>query len=151
MIEFLAALQDSDLAQMLRQSRWVYPIVNAAHILGIALLIGAVIPMDLRLIGALNGPDLSQVVAFLRPFAIAGLCLAVAAGIALFLVQARDYVVLRLFWIKISLIALAAMNALWHLRRPVNQHTRRSNIVAGITSLLLWPCVLLCGRLIAYQ
>ena len=48
-------MQASDLAVWLKASRWTYPAVNAGHLLGIALLVGAVVPMDLRLIGIWRG------------------------------------------------------------------------------------------------
>src|SRR3546814_3819020 len=48
----LAALQNLEPVAALRASRWVYPLVNTAHIAGIALLFGAIAPLDLRLLGA---------------------------------------------------------------------------------------------------
>jgi hypothetical protein len=45
-IETAAALEATAVAQFLKASRWTYPLVNAGHILGIALLVGAVVPMD---------------------------------------------------------------------------------------------------------
>lgn len=50
--EWAAALEATDLATTLRGSVWAYPLVNAAHILGVALLVGATVPLDLRLLGA---------------------------------------------------------------------------------------------------
>lgn len=51
MIEIAAALEATPLAQFLKGSRWIYPLVNAGHIFGIALLVGAVVPLDLSLAG----------------------------------------------------------------------------------------------------
>ena len=51
MLELAAAIEASGLAGFLRASRWTYPAVNALHLLGVALLVGAVAPMDLRLAG----------------------------------------------------------------------------------------------------
>lgn len=47
-----AALEASTWATALSGSLWVYPLINAGHLLGIALLVGAIVPMDLRLLGA---------------------------------------------------------------------------------------------------
>ena len=63
MIETAAALEATALAQFLKASRWVYPLVNAGHILGIALLVGAVIPMD---VAVLRGRAVAAV-GILRP------------------------------------------------------------------------------------
>ncbi|OYX25009.1 MAG: hypothetical protein B7Z10_07730, partial [Rhodobacterales bacterium 32-66-7] len=71
----IEALEATWLAEHLRRSRWTYPLVNAGHILGIALLLGALVPMHLR---RLRGLD--PLVPVLRPHAIAGLALAVGCG-----------------------------------------------------------------------
>ena len=69
---FFEAIEASGLSVHLRGSRWTYPLVNAGHVAGIALLVGAVLPMDLRVLGLVNGPAPRRIVRFLRPFAIAG-------------------------------------------------------------------------------
>ena len=50
--DWAAALEATALATGLRNSVWSYPLVNAAHILGVALLVGSIVPLDLRLLGA---------------------------------------------------------------------------------------------------
>ena len=47
----LAGLEATAVAQTLRTSRWLYAATNTAHIFGIALLVGAIVPLDLRLLG----------------------------------------------------------------------------------------------------
>lgn len=148
MIDLAASLEATALGQFLKASRWVYPLVNAGHILGIALLIGSVVPMDLRLLGVLSRPGLAETVALLRPFAAAGLALAAVCGALLFVTQAGDYVQSRWFQAKMVLVALAALNAALHPRLALTSR-RRQVVVAGL-SLVLWPSALLCGRMIAY-
>lgn len=116
MIELLAGLEATALAEHLRQSRWTYPLVNAGHVAGIALIIGAVIPMDLRLLRLVGGPDPAATVAFLRPFAVAGLVLAASCGVLLFIAQASDYLGNPWFQAKMALLGLALANAALHLR-----------------------------------
>ena len=81
---FAAAVEASAVASFLRQSHWTYPAVNAAHLLGIALLVGAIVPMDLRLMG-LWRPDvrLDTVLGLLRPVAAFGAGLAVLTVICM--------------------------------------------------------------------
>jgi hypothetical protein len=64
--------------------RWTYASVNAAHIVGIALLFGAIVPLDLRLMGWRRTVPIGTMARVLLPVAIAGLA-ALVAGLALFL------------------------------------------------------------------
>lgn len=86
---FLAALEASAPAEYFRGARWGYAALSAAHALGLALLVGAIVPLDLRLPGFwpdLEHPNIARV---LVPVAAAGLALAVSTGSLLFSVRAR--------------------------------------------------------------
>lgn len=139
-MDWAAALEALPLAEALRRSRWLYPLVNAGHILGIALLVGAVLPMDLRILrGAETGSDL-------RLWAVAGLVLAASCGVLLFTAQATDYVQSGWFRAKMALLALALLNAALHLAGAARGVRRATAVV----SVVAWPSVLLLGRMIAY-
>ena len=150
MSDAFAALEATQLATHLRVSRWTYPLVNAGHVLGIALLIGAVAPLDLRLMGLWRRIPIAPVAAVVRPVAAAGLVLAVATGALLFTAGATEYAATRLFWAKMALVALALVNVGFHggpgilTAPPVQQR------LAGAASLGLWIAVLLCGRMLGY-
>ena len=135
----LAGLEATALAEFLKRSRWVYPLVNAGHVLGIALLVGAVLPMDVQVLRR------RPVTSFLRAWAAGGLGLAVLCGAALFVTQAGDYLASGWFRAKIALLALALTNAALALRRPGGPSRP-----AAFLSLVLWPSVLLLGRMVAY-
>ena len=149
MIEIAAALEATPLAQFLKQSRWVYPLVNAGHILGLALLVGAVVPMDLRILGALREPGEAATVSLLRPVSAAGLALAVACGLLLFVTQASDYVQNWWFRAKIAVVAVAALNAAVHLR--LERYAVGRKRAAALLSLSLWPTALVLGRMIGFS
>ena len=142
MIEIAAALEATPLAQFLKQSRWVYPLVNAGHILGLALLIGAVVPMDLRLLRGDAGA------VWLRRYAAAGLALAAILGALLFVTQATDYIYSRWFQAKMAVLAVALANIAAHPRLASLPAPRRR--VPAAVSLGTWPAVLLLGRMIGY-
>lgn len=141
MIELVQDLEATALAAALRRSRWVYPLVNAGHILGIGLLLGSVIPMDWAILRGRPEPAL-------RRFALVGFALAASCGILLFMVQATDYAANSWFRIKFVLLAAALSNAALHLGLSPAAGPRRTTAVA---SLLLWPSVLICGRMVAYS
>lgn len=139
-----AALEATALAQHLKASVWTYPLINAAHVLGIALLVGAVVAMDLRLLRVTRAGRAAEAVALLRPVALAGFGIAAACGMLLFATQAGDYVSNAWFGAKMALIAAALLNAGLH------RHLRHPRLAAGV-SLLLWPAALLSGRMIGYS
>jgi hypothetical protein len=143
-IELAAALEASGVAQFLKASRWVYPLVNAGHILGIALLVGAVVPMDVAVI---RGRAVAAV-GLLRPWSVAGFALAAVCGALLFVTQATEYVRSPWFFAKMGVLALAAMNAAVHVR--LDRFPPRQRRQAAIASLVLWPAALILGRMIAY-
>jgi hypothetical protein len=140
-IEALAGLEGTALAQHLKASRWTYPLVNAGHVLGIALLVGAVLPMD---VAVLRGRG-AAAVRLLRPWAVAGFLLAVTCGALLFVTQAGDYLENGWFRAKMALLAVALLNAALHFW--IGRASRRT----ALASIVLWPCVLLAGRMIAYS
>ena len=144
MIETAAALEATALAQFLKASRWVYPLVNAGHILGIALLVGAVIPMD---VAVLRGRAVAAV-GILRPWSVAGFLLAALCGALVFVTQATEYVRSPWFLAKMGVLALAVLNAAVHFR--LDRFPPRQRRQAAIASIVLWPLALLLGRMIAY-
>jgi hypothetical protein len=148
--DLLAAIEAIPLAAHLRDSRWTYPAVNAAHILGLALLVGAIAPLDLRLMGAWRDTPLKPLAAILRPVAAAGAALAIVTGALLFSVSARDYAALPLFLAKMALVALGLANAALHAGPRLDALPPARQRLAGALSLTVWIAVLVCGRLVGY-
>lgn len=161
MIEaWLVSLEATALARALRASVWVYPLVNAGHILGVAVLVGAIVPLDLRLLGAWRAMPLEPLWQVLTRCAAVGLMLAVGFGALLFITRATEYAASGLFVSKMAIVALATANALalrvadidellcaGDTRRNLPAHIR---LAAGI-SLLGWLTVLILGRLVGYS
>ena len=77
---WMAALEGSAAAGLLRGSVWAYPLINAGHILGVALLVGAIVPLDLRLFGMWRSVPPEPLWRVLRPAAGFGLGLAMVCG-----------------------------------------------------------------------
>jgi hypothetical protein len=138
----IEALEASALAEHLRRSRWTYPLVSAGHIAGIALLFGAAVPMAVESLR--RGSAAQAICQRLRPFAMAGLAIAVICGALLFIAQASDYLQNRWFLAKLALVALALANAALHVRAaPLGAP-------AAFASILLWAAALVAGRMIAF-
>lgn len=147
------------MARELRDSVWVYPLVNTGHIAGIALLVGSIIPLDLRLLGAWRSVPLGPLWHVLPRTAAAGLVLAITFGLLLFATRATEYVASGFFLAKMAVVAIATANALsLHLldsRLPPHESAatgsppRRIRIAAGV-SLAGWLTALTLGRLVGY-
>ena len=156
--EVLSALQDVALVGALRHSHWVYPLVNAGHIVGLALLFGAIVPLDLRLLGLWQPVSIGVLARLLLPVAIGGLVLAALTGALLFSVSAVKYAGLTLFRVKLLLILAAAANALLLHRTATWRSHRAAELtgttprlqVAGALSLGLWLATIVAGRMLGY-
>jgi hypothetical protein len=156
--EVLSAVQDALIVGALRRSHWVYPLVNAGHIVGLALLFGAIVPLDLRLIGFWPRVPIGPLARLLLPVAIAGLALAVPTGGLLFSVSAVKYVGMGVFQLKLLVILCALANALllhrtsaWasHQDGAARGTTPRLRL-AGILSIGCWLAAILAGRMLGY-
>lgn len=158
MHEFLISLEATPLAEVLRFRRWVYPVVNAGHIVGVALLFGAILPLDLRLLGCWRSVPVRSLAQVLVPVAATGLTLACLTGPLLFLTDPIGYAELELFQLKLALIGAGLLNVLlvhrsraWRDLMSDEQSARWSGLrLAGGVSAVLWLSTLLCGRMIAY-
>ncbi|MDQ2077972.1 DUF6644 family protein [Marinimicrobium sp. ABcell2] len=152
----LLSLGDTALASALRQSTIAYPLVSSAHILGLGLLIGAVVTLDLRLLGAIRRGTLSELAPLMSRLAAAGLLLALVTGPLLFSVQPAHYLDNRAFLLKVIFISLGLLNVLVVHQLPHWKAVLAGQPVAPILklnaslSLALWLAVLLSGRWIAF-
>jgi hypothetical protein len=147
----LDAVYASAIAEWLRFSRWGYASVNAAHILGLSLLVGAIVPLDLRLLGAWRSVPLASLIAVLTPVAASGLALAMVTGALLFATRANEYATVLLFLVKMGLVAVGTIHALSaHRGKGLEALTISARHRVALTSMLVWLCVLVAGRMLAF-
>ena len=157
-LSLAAAIESNALATWLRASAWGYPAVETLHIGSLALLFGAAVAFDLRLLGRASLLPADGVARFLLPLARVGFGLAVVSGLVLFMMQARTFAVMPLFFTKMGTIAIAVANTMifhrtvftsveqWrHASRPPGRAR-----VAAVISLVCWTFALICGRFLAY-
>lgn len=155
-MQALAWLGQSPLAQALAAWPTLYIFINGAHILAIGLLLGAILPLDLRLLGLFRRFPLSVLGPFLSRAALTGVLLAMLTGGLLFSAKPLEYINNPAFLTKLGLLALGLLNALllhahpaWHEALRSERATGLARACAGI-SLLAWLSVLLAGRWIGF-
>lgn len=149
---WLTALESSGIATTLRNSVWLYPLVNTGHVLGVALLFGGIVPLDLRLLGLWRNLPLAPLWQVLRITSAAGLVVAVVCGTLLFSTRATEYAVSPWFQAKMLVVLLAVTNALWlawYTRAGGPWKADVARLPAAI-SLVGWGAALCLGRLLGY-
>ncbi len=148
---------------LLRESLWLYPLLQAAHILGFMLLAGAAMLFDLRVLGltAARGESAVAIRALgghLLPWSVAALAVVVPSGVLLFAVDSAQLIGNRVFLLKMLLLGTAVCNALWfHLgvgrgwaRWEAAGAAPLAARLHAAASLAIWTSVVVCGRLIAF-
>lgn len=136
---------------------WSWPTLETLHFLGLCMLIGALLVMDLRLIGFQRVIPLSAVHA-LTPVAVAGFLINLLTGLGFLFGDPYTYVANYAFWVKMGLIVLAAVNYLIFAFRveprlvALGPHddTPTAAKAVGVASLVFWFGVLAYGRLLPY-
>lgn len=155
-MELLQALSDWPVAAALRRSGIAYPLINAAHILSIGLLVGAIATLDLRILGAFRTSALAQIAGPLRRIATSGLAAAAVTGFLLFSTRPLTYAENPALLIKLGVVGLGVLNALLLARNPhwppalAGAPIHWSLRLSALASLLLWLCAVIAGRWIGF-
>src|SRR4051812_28217708 len=158
--EFLRWLEHSELGVFTRSlGVWSYGIINLIHILGIIMLFGAILLLDLRLLGIWRSIPLVSISRPATTLAMTGFFVAVASGIPMLAVKSSDYIGNPFLLIKFLAIALALVNVWLVHRSPawaahrVRDLTRpeQTRLAAGAAlSLTFWLTAITAGRMIGY-
>src|SRR6185295_7126821 len=92
---------------------WLYPIVEIVHVTGIALLVGSIAMLDLRVLGLSRTLPLDRLARHILPWSLTGFVIIVLSGSMMFSAHATEFWGNPAFAVKMTLIALAGLNALW--------------------------------------
>jgi len=130
---------------------WAYPALEVLHIVGIALLVGNLVLLELRVFGRGAALPVADLARLSLGLAATGFALAAGSGLFMFAGQPAELLANRAFTLKMLLLMAAGCNAAWF-------HTRgslaRLDGLARFQMLLstaIWLAVITCGRWIAYQ
>ncbi|MCA3238065.1 MAG: hypothetical protein ACK5RC_03780 [Curvibacter sp.] len=134
----------------LQASVWAYPVLEVLHLLGVALLLGNLVLLELRAFGWGAVLPLAPLARLSLMVAMAGFGLAAVSGLLMFSTQPSELLANRAFTLKMLLLSLAACNAGWFHGRGSLQRLDTLARAQLLVSTLLWLGVLTCGRWIAY-
>ena len=135
----------------LKSSQWAYPALEVVHIAGIALLLGNLILLELRVFGRGALLPMRELARLSLGLAAGGFALAATSGLLMFSTQPQELMANSAFTLKMALLLLAGCNAVWfHARRSLDKLDRTARFIMLI-STLVWLSVLTCGRWIAYR
>ena len=156
----MAWLEASVIGHAMRESGvWTYGVVNLVHILGVASLFGAVLILDLRLLGLWRSVNLAAISKPTVPVATTGFIIAAISGVCLLATKATEYVGNPFLYIKFPAIALGILNvaalsslSAWkqHRMRQLSSREQSKLAVFGGISLFCWLTAVTAGRMIGY-
>ncbi len=150
-------LEGTQVALWVGESLWAYPFLLSLHAVGLAVVVGIVVMLDLRLLGSFKGLDVASFLPVMR-FAWIGFVVNAVSGAFLFTSQATTFVSSVPFLLKIGMIFVGAILAavIQHRLRGVRDGTDNdfansgaTKLIAGV-SLATWIGAIVTGRLIAY-
>ena len=150
--------ETTGLGRIIRESLWLFPVIESVHLIGLASLGGSVLAVDLRLLGLVfREQPVAEVMRTARPWFFASLGLMFATGIPLFLSEAVKCYFNTSFWVKMIAL-LTAITFVLALRNPLlgRQRTLEAsrpvlNLLIGIVSMGLWLTVAAAGRWIGFS
>jgi hypothetical protein len=156
LLPYFEALEAGSIGEAIRESVWLFPFIEAFHLVGLAVIGGAVLLVDIRLLGlGLRRQPVAELARDAQPWLIGGLLFMIASGIPLFLAESIKCYYSFAFWTKMAALALAIIFSFTIRRHVTLAGDARTDPfwmrVVGATSILLWSTVGWGGRWIGFS
>ena len=156
LLPFFQWCEASSVGTAIHNSTWAFAVIESCHLLGLAVIGGAVLVVDLRLLGlGLRRQAVADVARDAYPWLVGSLLVMVTTGVALFLSEPIKCYYSTPFWVKMTCLALA-MVFTFTVRRKVTMAagTRVRPLwykLVALVSLALWFGVGAGGRWIGFS
>jgi hypothetical protein len=156
LLGFFHWCEQSGIGNTIRQSSWLFPVIEAIHLLGLGVIGGAVLVVDLRLLGlGLRRQSTAELARDAQPWLIGSLLLMMTTGGLLFLSESIKLYYHEAFWFKMASLILAIVFTFTIQRKVILAGETRmrpvwSKVVA-LVSILLWSGVGIGGRWIGFS
>ena len=155
---WLKALEDSGVATTIRNSSYLFPTLEAVHVMALGLMLGTITVVDLRLLGlASKQRSAGRVSSEVLKWTWAAFTVVALSGFTMFMTNARVYAHNTAFLIKLTLLVAAGINmAVFHLtaERTIGRWDREAAPPIGkataALSLVLWIAVVFAGRVVGF-
>jgi len=156
LLPYFQALEAGSIGEAIRDSTWLFPFIEAFHLVGLAVVGGAVLLVDFRLLGlGLRRQPVAELARDAQPWLIGGVLFMIGSGVPLFLAEAIKCYYSFAFWTKMAALALAIVFSFTVRRRVALAGEARVTPfwmrVVGATSILLWSTVGWGGRWIGFS
>jgi hypothetical protein len=156
LLDFFKWCETTVIATTVQGSLWLFPAIESVHLLGLALLGGTLLVVDLRLLGlGLTGQRVSHLGRELQPWMIGSLLVMIGTGVPLFLSEAVKCYYNDAFWTKMWTLPVAIAFTFTVRRRVVlagdGRVGRPAAALVALTSLALWFIVGAAGRWIGFS
>lgn len=143
------------LGQFIVSSNWLFPVIEAVHLLALSALGGAVLILDLRLMGlGLKNHSTAELWRASRPWLAGAIAVMLLTGIPLFLSEAVKCYYNDSFWVKMTTLPIAIAFAFTIRARATAdsvRNTARRQMLVGALSIALWVVVAAAGRWIGFS
>lgn len=155
MLPLFEWFEASALGDIVRTSLWLFPVLEAIHLLGLCLLGGALLLVDFRLLGlGLTTQRIASLARDARPWLVAGIAVMLLTGVPLFLSEAIKCYYSQSFWVKMLTLPVALLFTFTVRQRMATddglETSTRSRLLA-LASLGLWFTVAAAGRWIGFS
>jgi hypothetical protein len=149
------------LGRVVVESLWLFPVIEAVHLLALSVLGGAVLIVDLRLLGfGLTQRGIPEIARNVRPYLIGALIGLIATGIPLFLSEPIKLYYSDAFWVKMPTLAAALLYTFTIRATAIAMATNEPGapkretarqVLVGALSIALWVTVAAAGRWIGFS
>ena len=153
LLDLFESLEQSGIGLLVRESLWLFPALEAVHLLGLSLLGGSLLLVDLRLLGlGVRSRTSEQMMVAAKPWLLISLLILIGTGVPLFLSEAVKCYYNYSFWVKMSALAIGLLYT-FLIKHPVIRRGAAPGVRAGlgILSLGVWLTVAGAGRWIGFS
>jgi len=156
LLGFFQWCEQSGIGNAIRRSSWLFPLIEAIHLLGIGVIGGAVLVVDMRLLGlGLRRQSTAQLARDAQPWLVGSLILMIITGGLLFLSEAIKCYYHEAFWFKMTSLFLAIVFT-FTVQRKVTMADETGvspfwGKVVALVSVALWSWVGIGGRWIGFS